>query len=194
MSQRSYNSVAHDKRIANHRVTDDDLFECVHISAVNIFTSWVIQFPSYVLRVAWDAFDWYSRLFFDNLPYSLLRYLMAPKVLDSPKAADTREHSSRLSALSNFSLGDMFRDVRDGSKSTKFPEKLLKVLEQKLQDIAMGQDPACVSYLNPLYRESIQLIPSIPDTLINLFGAPWANSTASSWSTVSNDKWKKTAR
>ena len=34
MSQRSYNSVAQDKRIANHRVTDDDLFECVHFSAI----------------------------------------------------------------------------------------------------------------------------------------------------------------
>jgi hypothetical protein len=80
---------------------------------------------------------------------------MAPKVLDSPKVADTREHSSRLSALSNFSLGDMFRD---GSKSTKFPEKLLKVLEQKLQDIAMGKDPVCVSSL--LYPKSIQIVSS----------------------------------
>ena len=103
---------------------------------------------------------------------------MTPRVLDSPKAADTREHSSRLSALSNFSLGDMFRDVRDGSKSTKFPEKLLKVLEQKLQDIAMGKDPVCVSYLHLLYRESNNFL--TPDTLINLFDAPWANSTASS--------------
>ena len=87
--------------------------------------------------------------FLNDIPYSLLKYLMTPRVLDSPsspKAADTREHSSRLSALSNFSLGDMFRDVRDGSKSTKFPEKLLKVLEQKLQDIAMGKDPMCVTH------------------------------------------------
>lgn len=52
-----------------------------------------------------------------------------------------REHSSRLSALSNFSISDMFRD---GSKSVKFPEKLIKVLEQKLQDIAMGKDAAYV--------------------------------------------------
>lgn len=53
-----------------------------------------------------------------------------------------REHSSRLSALSNFSISDMFRD---GSKSVKFPEKLIKVLEQKLQDIAMGKDAAYVA-------------------------------------------------
>ena len=59
---------------------------------------------------------------------------MTPKVAESPKtqhvSTESREHSSRLSALSNFSIGDMFRDVRDGSKSVKFPEKLLKVLEQ----------------------------------------------------------------
>ena len=78
---------------------------------------------------------------------------MVPKIIDSPKAE--REPSSRLAALSNFSLGDMFRDVRDGSKSTKFPEKLLKVLEQKLQDIAMGRDAGCV---NHLLHKSIQLI------------------------------------
>ena len=76
---------------------------------------------------------------------------MVPKIIDSHKA-DTREPSSRLAALSNFSLGDMFRD---GSKSTKFPEKLLKVLEQKLQDIAMGRDAGCVNYL---LHDSIQLI------------------------------------
>lgn len=145
MSQRSYNSLAHDKRIANHRVTDDDLFECVHyFRHCNIF--WVIRFYSYVLRVAWDALSWYRRIFIDKLCHSLLSYLMLPKVNDSPKA-DIREHSSRLSALSNFSIGDMFRDVRDGSKSTKFPEKLLKVLEQKLQDIAMGKDAASVDHL-----------------------------------------------
>ncbi|KAF8346260.1 hypothetical protein F5887DRAFT_1061262 [Amanita rubescens] len=39
-----------------------------------------------------------------------------------------REHHLRLSALSNFSIGDLFGDFRDGSKSVKFPEKL-KVLK-----------------------------------------------------------------
>ena len=69
---------------------------------------------------------------------------MVPKVNEPSKTTQDngtreREHSSRLSALSNFSIGDMFRDIKDGSKSTKFPEKMLKVLEQKLQDIAMGK-------------------------------------------------------
>ena len=76
---------------------------------------------------------------------SVLAYLLVPKATELPKPphAIEHEHSSLLSALSNFSIGDMFRDVRD-SKSVKFPEKLLKVLEQKLQDIAMGKDSACV--------------------------------------------------
>jgi hypothetical protein len=73
---------------------------------------------------------------------------MLPKVVDSPNnvahEAKEREHSSRLSALSSFSISDMFDGIRDGSKSVKFPEKLLKVLEQKLQDIAMGKDSGCV--------------------------------------------------
>lgn len=60
-----------------------------------------------------------------------------------------KEHTGRFSgAISNsiVSIGDLFKDIRDGpgSKSVKFPEKLLKVLEQKLQNIAMGKDSACV--------------------------------------------------
>ena len=84
-----------------------------------------------------------------NFTLSILSYLLLPKATEpAPKAIPNdvreREHISRLSALSNFSIGDMFRDVRDGSKSVKFPEKLMKVLEQKLQDIAMGKDSAYV--------------------------------------------------
>lgn len=82
---------------------------------------------------------------------SVLSYLMLPKPSTdhSQPGASSSElrdgHSSRLSALSNFSIGDMFKDISvSGSKSTKFPEKLLKVLEQKLQDIAMGKDARCV--------------------------------------------------
>ncbi|CAA7262191.1 unnamed protein product [Cyclocybe aegerita] len=88
------------------------------------------------------------------LRVAVLSYLMLPKVTESPKVPSSieREHSSRLSALSNFSIGDMFRDVRDGSKSVKFPEKMLKVLEQKLQDIAMGKNPA---YADQLVRRTM---------------------------------------
>jgi hypothetical protein len=58
-------------------------------------------------------------------------------------SARDKDYSSRLSgALSSsiVSIGDLFKDLREGSKSVKFPEKLVKVLEQKLQDIAMGKD------------------------------------------------------
>jgi hypothetical protein len=65
-----------------------------------------------------------------------------------------KEHHSRLQgAISSsiFSIGDLVKDTisRDGSKGVKFPEKLLKVLEQKLQDIAMGKDPRCVIHVYP---------------------------------------------
>jgi len=35
----------------------------------------------------------------------------------------------------------LFKDSRDGPKTVKFPEKLLKVLDAKMQNIAMGKDP-----------------------------------------------------
>lgn len=75
----------------------------------------------------------------------MLAHLLQPKVVDpKPPGIDVRdrEQSSRLSALSNFSIGDVF--AGGGSKSTKFPERLLKVLEQKLQDVAMGKDAMSV--------------------------------------------------
>ncbi|KAJ7075669.1 hypothetical protein B0H15DRAFT_1026978 [Mycena belliarum] len=92
------------------------------------------------------------------LRVSFLSHLMIPKPIETTvNAAVTpdlrdREHSSRLSALSNFSIGDLFKDVRDGPKSVKFPDKLLKVLEQKLQNIAMGKDPA---YSDQLVRRTM---------------------------------------
>ena len=75
---------------------------------------------------------------------------MQPKAVDANTSSDPetkeRDHTSRISdAISNsiFSIGDMFGDVtRDNTKSVKFPEKLLKVLEAKLANIAMGKDAA----------------------------------------------------
>jgi hypothetical protein len=74
-----------------------------------------------------------------------------------------REHSSRISgAISHSftSIGDVFRDVtaRDGSKNVKFPEKLVKVLEQRLEYIAMGKDAA---YVPPSWSPSCHP-PSLP--------------------------------
>lgn len=128
MSRRSYagslaEGYGHERRISKHRVTDEDLLD-------------------YTLRVA------------------LLAYLIQPKAVEASSNADTREakdrdYSSRLSgALSSsiFSIGDLFKDMRDGPKSVKFPERLLKVLEQRLQDIAMGKDAA---YSDQLVRRTM---------------------------------------
>ncbi|EKM76561.1 hypothetical protein AGABI1DRAFT_62905 [Agaricus bisporus var. burnettii JB137-S8] len=46
----------------------------------------------------------------------------------------------------------MFDSFRDGSKSVKFPEKLLKVLDQRLEKIGMNQDPA---YSDQLVRRTM---------------------------------------
>ncbi|KAI0063318.1 hypothetical protein BV25DRAFT_1907095 [Artomyces pyxidatus] len=128
MSRRSYDSTfsySHERRISKHRVTDEDLF-------------------NYVLRVAY------------------LSYLIQPKPVDSANSTNgeaprerEREHTSRLSgAISSsiFSLGDLFKDTRDGTKSVKFPEKLLKVLEQRLENVAMGKDAA---YSDQLLRRTM---------------------------------------
>ncbi|KAI9571922.1 hypothetical protein HD554DRAFT_2070327 [Boletus coccyginus] len=121
MSRRSYDSVAHEKRLSKYRVTDDDLFD-------------------YVLRVA------------------ILSYITSPKTIATPSnGAETKEkeHHSKISgAISHsiISIGDIFKEIRDGSKSVKFPEKLLKVLEQKLQNIAMGKEAA---YSDQLTRRTM---------------------------------------
>ncbi|KAI0052473.1 hypothetical protein FA95DRAFT_1483448 [Auriscalpium vulgare] len=93
--------------------------------------------------------------------FNFLAHLIQPKPIDSANSSNgeaprEREHSSRLSgAISSsiFSIGDLFKDsVRDGTKSVKFPEKLLKVLEQRLEDIAMGKDQA---YSDQLLRRTM---------------------------------------
>ena len=83
--------------------------------------------------------------------YSFLSHVVQPKPANVSSSSasggeSSREYSSRLSgAISNsiISIGDVFKDtLRDGPKSVKFPEKLLKVLEHRLEDIAMGKDAA----------------------------------------------------
>ena len=74
---------------------------------------------------------------------------MQPKAVESAQPEQERErdyHTRITSAVSNsiFSIGDLFRD---GQKGVRFPKDLIKVLEQKLQDIAMGKDAAYVSLL-----------------------------------------------
>ncbi|PPQ75663.1 hypothetical protein CVT26_001891 [Gymnopilus dilepis] len=146
-----------------------------------------------------DLFDYVLRV-------AVLAYLMVPKVNEPSKTTQDngtreREHSSRLSALSNFSIGDMFRDIKDGSKSTKFPEKMLKVLEQKLQDIAMGKANA---YSDQLVRRTMGkfygqfMVDSFKrqmkenrkiEELILMF-ATHATSVLKKEPTLAGDKWK----
>lgn len=81
--------------------------------------------------------------------FSLLSYQLQPKAQETQVEADPkdRDYSARLQGAlqsSILSLGDLFKDPRDGGKGVRFPKDLLKVLEQKLQDIAMGKDAACV--------------------------------------------------
>ncbi|KAG5337071.1 hypothetical protein C0989_010912 [Termitomyces sp. Mn162] len=119
-----------------------------------------------------DLFEYVLRV-------AILGYLLLPKTVDTtPKISTTevrdREHSSRLSALSNFSISDMFRDVRDGSKSVKFPEKLLKVLELKLQNISMGKDPGCV-IVTTIYTTTDLHVKSYSDQLLRRTMAKFYN-------------------
>ncbi|KAI8990411.1 hypothetical protein BD414DRAFT_483553 [Trametes punicea] len=88
------------------------------------------------------------------LRVALLSYQLQPKPAEAAPAEPERDkdYSSRLhGALSSsiFSLGDLFRD---GHKGVRFPKDLIKVLEQKLQDIAMGKDPA---YSDQLIRRTM---------------------------------------
>ncbi|EKM52682.1 uncharacterized protein PHACADRAFT_261272 [Phanerochaete carnosa HHB-10118-sp] len=92
------------------------------------------------------------------LRVALLSYQMQPKAVEPQAHAETareRDYSSRLSGAisgSIVSIGDVFKDYRDGTKVVRFPKDLLKVLEQKLQDIAMGKDPA---YSDQLIRRTM---------------------------------------
>lgn len=78
---------------------------------------------------------------------------MQPKPVEAtqPEPERERDYSARIhGAISSYSnsilsIGELFRD---GQKGVRFPKDLIKALEQKLQDIAMGKDPACVPDLH----------------------------------------------
>ncbi|KAL4063041.1 hypothetical protein V8B97DRAFT_2087962 [Scleroderma yunnanense] len=98
-----------------------------------------------------DLFDYVLRV-------AILSHLTSSKVTDvhtKPVEPREKEHHSKLSGAisqSIVSIGDIFKEIRDGSRSVKFPEKLLKVLEQKLQSIVMGRDQ---TYSDQLTRRTI---------------------------------------
>ena len=168
MSRRSVASstYSHERRKSKHRVTDEDLFKCVcfpifaldvqscsRLSAVQLRSSSRVR-SCLSITPGRDCPD-------GNITARYLSYLILPKPTNPATSTSTsngdalrekekeREHSSRISgAISHSitSIGDVFRDVtaREGSKNVKFPEKLIKVLEQRLENIAMGKDPAYV--------------------------------------------------
>ncbi|KAG8835271.1 hypothetical protein FRC17_004578 [Serendipita sp. 399] len=96
-------------------------------------------------------------------PPSYLSFLLTPRAPQAPSAAslqndarDPRDYQSRLSSITNSfaAFGDLIRDMggRDGPKQVKFPEKFLKVLDQRMQDIAMGKDQ---TYHDQITRRTI---------------------------------------
>lgn len=65
----------------------------------------------------------------------------------------------------------MFDSIRDGSKSVKFPEKLVKVLEQKLQAIAMGKEPGYVLFLLS-YTKKLKIVTQILRPISSTYHGP----------------------
>jgi hypothetical protein len=87
--------------------------------------------------------------FLTVIDHRVLSYVILPKVVEITQAAVVREREnySRIQGAI-FSIGDLvkYTITRDGSKVVKFPEKLLKILEQRSQDIAVGKDASCVKH------------------------------------------------
>ncbi|GJJ09370.1 hypothetical protein Clacol_003592 [Clathrus columnatus] len=84
----------------------------------------------------------------DDDVYNYLAHLLQSKSQEvgSTVNGEAKETKDHLKSIQNsiFSFADLIKDVgRDGgSRSSKFPEKLIKVLEARMQNIAMGRDPA----------------------------------------------------
>lgn len=107
---------------------------------------------------------------------SLLSYLVLPKTVEqsvtaSPEVKE-KNNTSRLSAVSNslFNFGDLVKDLssRDGSKSAKYPERMIKELKKRLEAIGMARDPAYVRA--PSENASVLILRAA--TPISLYDAP----------------------
>lgn len=157
MTTRSFESLASERRLKN-RVTDDDLFKQVSpTSSLPYFCSLISPAvtPS-VLRASSSSPGRCYQLM--RRPCSYLTYLLTPKPSESPTTSavisrdsrdrESKDVSTKISTYTS-SLYDSFNDLlgdfagRDGSRAVKFPERLIKVLEGKLQDIFMAKDPKC---------------------------------------------------
>ena len=217
MSRRSVASSTYsrERRVSKHRVTDEDLFKCVTFQApfyypplTNRLLGAAMFSESRKYLTIYPAFRLWC---LTGVNRRFLSYLILPKPTspalgrssstaggasassngDTPREKD-REHSSRLSgAISNSitSIGDVFRDVtaRDGSKSVKFPEKLLKVLEHRLENIAMGKDSACVYPSLPSHHVS-----SLVSVLIASRKVIRISSSEERWpSSMASSRWRR---
>lgn len=121
-------------------------------------------------------------------PCSYLTYLLTPKPSESPTTStvvsrdsrdrDPKDVSTKISAYTS-SLYDSFTEVlsdfagRDGGKTVKFPERLIKVLEGKLQDIFMAKDPKCGGFPIPA---SLLIRTHLSDTPIYELDVLWVSS------------------
>ena len=171
MSRTSYyGGESHEKRISKHRFSDDELFECVsspspRLRLLNLRFKLCapgsvsppddLGFEPRSGLISLNASSFRLRSHFRSVHDRYLGYLIQPKTLAAryDHQAETRERERerereqpKISSLSSsiYSIGDLFKDLREGPKSAKFPKDLVKVLEYKLQLIAMGKDPACV--------------------------------------------------
>lgn len=176
MTGRSYDSIASERRLRRNRVTDADLF-------------------NYCLRVAY------------------LSFLLAPRAPQAPAASalngdarDSRDYQSRLSSITNSfaAFGELIKDMsgREGSKQVKFPEKLLKVLDQRMQDIAMGRDQTYHdlitrrtiakfwgTFKDPTFHRQMERNRKVEELILN-FVTTASASLRQDPQLASNDSWK----
>lgn len=98
------------------------------------------------------------------LRVAYLSHLTSPKPSQpSQTAAFTSPHkqtsSKHLASISSISISDVLKDslTRD-SKGVKFPEKFVKALEKKCEQVAMGRDPMWVAnFITPAFLITPQL-------------------------------------
>lgn len=147
MTGRSYDSIASERRLKRNRVTDDELFKYV---LHGYLSEMVADCCLLAIPLESRLYSWLSLIRVIDITYSYLSFLLtprAPSTVSPPvngESKEARDYQSRLSGITNSfaGFGDLIKDMagRDGPKPVKFPEKLLKVLDQRMQDIAMGKD------------------------------------------------------
>lgn len=79
------------------------------------------------------------------LRVAYLSHLTSPKPAQQPVFTSGHKATSSkhlASSISNISISDLLKDsLSRDSKGVKFPEKFVKALEKKCEQVAMGRDP-----------------------------------------------------